>query len=56
MSFAEWFWFLEMERITHVGVGNPFAGATYQKNPLVTPKNKSHIKSSVWEHGGSLLD
>lgn len=39
MSFAEWFWFLEMERITHVGVEILLPGPHIRKS-IGYPKNK----------------
>lgn len=40
MSFAQWFWFLEMEKITYFGVEILLSGPDSKKDPLVTQINK----------------
>lgn len=43
MSFAEWFWFLEMERITHK-VGEILLPGHISEKSIGYPKTKSHIR------------
>lgn len=44
MRFAEWFWFLEMERITHVGVESLLSGPHNRKIHWLPKRTKSHIR------------